>query len=632
MSGEPQYLADRRRWTAALESRTGAWLALLIVSVVHSASALRIFQPFVEFVRSPDFHAFDFCVLEQQIETARLAFDASGRLWGYDPRFLAGYVEAFLWNSNVALQVLGIILRPLTAGQVVKLATVGSTLVLPSLFYLSWRWFGADRRSALVGAVVGVVWFRATEVFAFWAIGMTTGYFVFPMSMLGIAALVSLTRGERRRELVLIAPLVLLTHKTACVTLGIPGALILAMNATRVSRRGFGIIAAATVATIAVNAFWIVPLVRAFPDAAFESVGRYWSNPDPWAFVRDLASPTARWGVFDRPNWWSAMFAKDLAVVALMISAVRMSVRKALPPGFLTGCVVVGVLAYAGAFVPSLRGLDPSRYIPFVTLVLWLPAALELTRRVFERWEWAAAGSAILLVLSLAPSPVTTFHERPIPTGDSGELVRVSDWIEHLPGTGRVHVETFNSFVAARPPGREEFARYAYVLPSLTSRPLLGGFYSGLYTNFNYANFHSGTWMGRELNAFTANDLREALRVYHVEYVLTWSDVATAAMEKYPDVSEEIPAPAGYRAWRVRDSGSYVLDGPGRLVRAGMDRLEFDGMDVGAGRVTLSFHWSPALRAEGGEIEPVHLLGDPVPFIGLRATDSRVVITNGGAW
>ncbi|MCL4234100.1 MAG: hypothetical protein KJ042_06240, partial [Deltaproteobacteria bacterium] len=603
-----------------------------VISIVHTALALRIFQPFSEFLRSPDMHAFDFCVLEQQIETARLAFDASWRLWGYDPRFLAGYVETFLWNSNVALQVLGVVLRPLSAGQVVKLATVLTALALQPIFYLAWRWFGADRRSSLLGAIVGIVWFRATEVFAFWAIGMTTGYFVFPLSLLGLAALASLLRSERRYELAIIAPLALLTHKTACVTLGIPAAVMIAMNSRRISRRVFAIIACAAATTVALNAFWMFPLIHAIPDAAFDAVGRYWSNPDPWAVVRDLVSPTARWGVFDRPNWPSAMLAKDLAVIALLVAAVRPAIRRSLPPGFLPGGMVLVLLAYAGSFVSAARGLDPSRYIPFVTLVLGVPAALALTREAVAGGRWTVLFVATCGVMLVAPSPTTTFRDRPIPATNSAELERVAEWIKSLPGSGRVHVETFNSFEGGRPPGREEFARYAYVLPSVVDRPLAGGFYSGLFTLYNHVNFHSGNWLGRPVSELAENDLREALRVYHIEFVLTWSVVAGDAFERYSSVTDEIPAPAGYRAWRVRDPGAYVLEGSGRLVRAAMDRLEFAEVTTGGDRVTLSFHWSPTLRAEGGAIEPVRVLDDPVPFIGLRATNSHVVITNGGTW
>ncbi len=631
MTGERRAQDYDHRWFIALESRRWAWLALLVISVVHTVSALRIFQPFSSFIHSSDMHAFDFCVLEQQIETARLAFDASGRLWGYDPRFLAGYVETFLWNSNVALQVLGIILWPLSAGQVVKLATVATAALLPATFYLSWRWFGADRRASLVGALVGVIWFRATEVFAFWAIGMTTGYFVFPLSLLGIAAMSSLKRGERRWELAAIVPLACLVHKTALVTLGIPLAAIVLVNARQITRRGFAILATTVGAAVILNAFWIVPLFQSLPDAAIEAVGRYWANPDPWAFVTDLVSPVARWGVFDRPNWVSAMLAKDLAVIALGLAAVRPNMRALVPSGFLTGCVALGFLTYAGSFVPALRGLDPSRYVPYVTLMCWVPVALAWSRD-FTNARWTALAAVAMVAMSIAPSPVSTFLNRPIPTSDSDELARVSAWIESLPGRGRVHVETFNSFEDTQPPGPEEFARYAYVLPSVVRRPLVGGFYSGIYTRFGHANFHSGRWMGRGISEFSETELREALRVYHIEFVLTWSEVAGAALERFPDVAEEIAAPAGYRGWRVREPGSYVMEGPGALVLAEMDRLEFGDLDPGSGRVTLSFHWSPVLQSTGGKIEPVRVLDDPVPFIGLRPSDSRVVITNGGAW
>ncbi|MCC6157357.1 MAG: hypothetical protein IT350_04840 [Deltaproteobacteria bacterium] len=633
MTGGPQNSLNRRRWTSTLESRPGAWCALFVISIVHTASALRIFQPFAEFLRSPDFHAFDFCVLEQQIETARLAFDASGRLWGYDPRFLAGYIETFLWNSNVALQVLGIVLRPLSPGYVVKLATVLSALVLPSMFYLAWRWFGADRRSSLVGAVVGVVWFRATEVFAFWATGMTMAFLVFPVSLAGIAALTALIRGDRRGIwIVAIAPAALLIHKTAVVTLAIPALVVAALNLEQLGRRGLSIILSAVVVTLAFNAFWLFPLVGSIPNAAFDSVGSHWVNHDPWPLFRDLTDASAAWGRFERPNWVTALVAKHLAIVSGVV-AWRLRRRIAMAPkGYLLAVLILAVGCYSGNFLPFLRPLDPSRYLPFVVLAALIPGADLLMTAARSERAWRLVAVAVLILLLVPSSPSSTFRKSPIPTGSPPELESLTNWINGLPGDARVHVEGFSAFRDLRPDWQLEFARLPHLLAPRVRRPMLGGFYAEFFNTYNFSNFASATWQGRPLDKWSDDDLAEQLRKYAVEYVVTWSADAGEQLANRVSVVEEITAPQPFRGWRVKHPATYFLKGAGRITAFGIDRLEIEVDETADDLVVLSFHWSPGLRAEGAEIQSVEAKPDPIPFIGLRHPKNHVLVTNEAAW
>jgi hypothetical protein len=614
-------------------SRRTAILWLTLLGVGHTVAALFTYTPLSAYLLAPDIDAFDFCCLDQILRTGRETFAASGRLWGYDPYQLGGTVETFIWNSEAFLQVLAVALPFLTAGRVLKLATVLTAALLPVLIYLGWRGFGYERRQSLIGAFVGVMWFRLSEAFIFWAIGMTVGWFVYPLSFLGLGLLSQYLRDDSRGGwLFLVAPLAALVHKTAVVTFGLPALAMVLMARPLPGWRKWVCFVGVGLVTVLVNLFWIVPVLRYLPMTNFDLALSYWTNLDPWAFARDLTNPSARLGVFDRPNLWGDMLFRDLAVLGFLVALFRRRKIAHWPQGFAFGVVLIGLMTYGGSFVSFLHPFDPSRYVPYFTLLMsFATTALAMGR---TRLWTPAAGLlvAALLALNFLPSAGRLFLERRIHAAPSAELDRMADWINRLPGTGRVHVETFSSFHKERPSWDETYGRISMRLPSRTQRPLLGGHYSGLFTLYNHANFFNGVWQGKPLAAWTATEFGEQLRLYNVEYLLTWSEAAKLALRGFNDVVEPLPAPAPFHGWRVKQPGSYFLEGSGDLVSWGYDRLEVVNPQPADGRVVLSFHWAPTLQARGAQLVPVPKSRDPVPFIGLVNPADRVVITNGGAW
>lgn len=619
--------------------RTRVLGLLTLLTGLHLAAALLVFQPFSAFVSAAAIDSFDYCVLEYQLHLARETFAASGRLWGYDPFLLAGYVQTFIWNSNVFLQVLAVLLPWLPVGMVLKLATVLAAAALPWLLYLGWRGFGARRAVALVGVLAGLAWFRLSEGNMFWAIAMTTGYLVFPGSFAALGLLAALLRGERRGYWLLAAvPLLMLVHKTMVVAFGLPALVLLLAARGEWNKRLFLWLAATGGLTLLLNAFWIVPVWRYRHFAAFDPAISYWSNLDPLAWLRDLIDPRAKIGIFNRPLCWGDMFFRDLTLLGLMAAVWR---RRHLPKqaaGYYGALLVLALFIYGGSFLSFLRPLDPSRYVSHLYLLMTVPAVLVLVgrnSRIRYSRIWTAAGAIVIVAvgLGLLPSSSRHFLELGIETRPARELGVMADWINGLPGRGRVHVETFSSFIRREAfPWNEMYARIAVKLPTQTKRLLLGGHYSGFFVTYNDVNFYSGEWRGIPLGQWPPEKLAEMLKRYHVEYLLTWSQEAATALAARPGVVEPLAAPAPFRGWKVKDPGDYFLEGSGVVEAWNYDYLELLNVQPENGRAVLSFHWGPTLRCEGARIVPVPTTFDPAPFIGLENPGSHIVITNGGAW
>ena len=238
------------------------------------------------------------------------------------------------------------------------------------------------------------------------------------------------------------------------------------------------------------------------------------------------------------------------------------------------------------------------------------------------------------VLLSAMPSAGRYFLQNPIRSDPAPQLDTMARWINSLDAEGRVHVETFSSFrrETAPIPWNEQMARISVQLPTRTKVPLLGGYYSGFFTGFNAVNFFSGEWMGKKLSEWTEKGLSDALKRYHVSYLLTWSEEAGEGLARFPGVVEQMEAPPPFSGWRVLSPGDWFLEGSGRLASYGYDRLEFDGVESQATRAVVSFHWAPTLSADGAEIVPVDVAGSTMPFIGLVDPSDKVTITNESAW
>jgi hypothetical protein len=614
--------------------RSTAALLLSVIIAVHLLAALAAFSPWRSFFSAARLDAFDYCMIAEQMNVGRQTFLASGRLWGYDPFLLAGNVLPFIWNSNVILQLLAAIFSWLPLAVVHKFAVVAAAAAVPWLFYIACRGFGFQRGPSLVGALAGVAWFRLSDAMVMWTIGMTTGVLVYPLSLAGLGLLSALLRGERRgRWLLVIAPLALLVHKTAALTLALPAAAMVLWSIRRLDRRKVLLLGGAAALAVLVNSFWLVVLWRYRSYVAIDPATCYWVNHDPWAWWKDLVSPCAAMGRFQRPNWWGDMILRDLLLLGSLL-ALR-SWRRFRWYGYGWAVLVIALLAYGGTFVSGLDRVDPSRYVSFLYALLAPPAVFTL-RGLGRRAAVLPAALVIVLTvgLGLAPSSGRFFVQNPILAEPSPQLDAMAEWINQLHSRGRVHVEAFSSFEREREtvPWNEQYGRVSIMLPTLTRTPLLGGHYANIFTKYKAANFFNGIWLGRRLRDWTEAELRAALGRYNVSYVLTWSQDAKAALSRFPTLLAPVSAPPPFAGWRVLAPDSWFLEGSGRLIRIAYDRLDLADVAAPGGRAVLSYHWTPTLRATGAKLLPVLQPGDPVPFIGLEQPARDVVITNGSAW
>jgi hypothetical protein len=613
-------------------SRPSAWGLLALLSVAHLVAAMLAFAPLSSFVAAASIDSFDYCVLDYQCHIARETWAASGRLWGYDPFFLAGHVQTFLWNSNVFLQVLAVALPFLPIGMVLKLTLVLAALGTPALFYVGWRGFGFERSESLVGALAGVAWFRLTMGGVFWTIGMTTGFLVYPLSFAGLGLLAALLRGRKRGYAILaVAPLALLVHKTAVFTLALPALAALPFVWRRVQPRHLLVAGVAAALTLAVNLFWIVPLWVYREFAAFDPAISFWTNQDPLALWRDLTSPYAKIGIFHRQGWWGDMVFRDLAVVGTLAAMVAERRRAPLWRPLAAMIAAVVVFTYGGSMISAMQPLDPSRYVPYVFLWLSFAATAALVRQARPLVAAAVIG-AVLVSLCALPSSGRHFWNQPVLAKPSVELDAMAGWINGLPGQGRVHVETFSSFEEEAPLWNEQFGRVSIKLPTRTKRLLLGGHYSGVFTAYNDVNFFSGRWLGKPLTALTEAELAARLGDYGVEYLLTWSQEADSALAGFGETVERIDAPEGFTGWRVRSPRGLFVQGDGKVEAWDYDFFELLDVTGEEGLAVLSFHWAPTLVCTGAELVPVKRPTDAAPFVGLKNPTAHIVCRNGGVW
>jgi hypothetical protein len=68
--------------------------------------------------------------------------------------------------------------------------------------------------------------------------------------------------------------------------------------------------------------------------------------------------------------------------------------------------------------------------------------------------------------------------------------------------------------------------------PGVRGRPLPNAF-----IKHHYVDFHDGKFLNRPINEFSVNDLKTALDLYNIKWVIVWSDQAKNALRRAPELA-----------------------------------------------------------------------------------------------
>lgn len=555
----------------------------------------------------------------------------SGRAWGYDPYFMAGYPMGTVFDVNTKfLQIVVSLVHRLG----VPLPTafnffVFLAVLLPSsLVWLAARNFRASRtQSALSAGMAISVYVLDPEVAKTWRIGVITSgiaMYSLPLALSFVYRFIEERRPGWYIGFVASGILMSLLHPLSFLLFYVPLALYLVFRAGRVDRGLWTALLLIASGSLLLNAFWIVPVLA---NLRFKTYSGYHWVGNLAALRRDLLGlkgglrlVVAILAALGLAAWWRA--GRREAVQLLLFPILALT-----------------ALGYLAGELSPLRQIQTYRCNLIAAFLLTVPAGAGVTwsiskipatlpRSALARWSWMVIALVVTLTLvgrnldrltPYLPVGPGAYTLKPLDKDD----LAVVDWLRtHVDGGRRVMIERW---------------QLGALVPWRTGLEVIGGPYPLVWLQHNFTNFaflsslgvpEEVRLFGRRLSDFPPHELRVYLNTYNVGWAVAFTD---ESVETFGHAAWLTPvAQVGrYRLYENMDPGTPFLKGTGS-VRAEYGAIRVS--DASRGELVLKYHWASFLASDPPqEIAPHPVLDDPVPFIRVPANAfSDFVITDGG--
>lgn len=570
-------------------------------------------------------------------------FRESGRMWGYDPFEMAGYIAGpFHEVGTHILALLTYALAPLVpVERSMLVAELAGLTLVPFLAFPVLRTLGFRRRTAWIGFGLLVFTFGVCEPFSVLMIKMGLwGFMIAGASSLLLVAL--LYRWLERRGPAAWAALtacscaVFQVHPTALVVVIVPMAALYVFYARRLGWRGHLALAGTAGLVAATNWYWMSPFL------AFS----HWRVSAPYYETAGLADVLTRFGPVQDSVFGSLQALVNVSAVVLSAVAIGRlaTTRRALARTLALWIVSLFVICYFGSGLPVVRTLQPGRNEYVLMMLLYLLSATVFESHVLaaRRARWVTAALAPLFVLFM-------FEIFP---GFRPWWVTMPALTTKLPGWQRDFINVIAERAGkggALPEGRlllesadDLKPNFSEVVPAMTGAVLLGGPHAGNFL-LPRSSLFTGNWVagarlysfapmafGRELTPAGEPFFAEHLILYNVALVAARTPQMIAVLDRMTHTLEPIADIPPQRLYAVRARSHWFHAGSGRLALA-YDKVTVDHASPGI--IVPRVHWFDTFTAEPPvPIKPVFLMDDPTPFLSIdnSAGHARIEIRNGG--
>lgn len=574
---------------------------------------------------------YDYILYYARALRAHEFLSASGRIWGYDPFQMAGYVAGPFEVGTHLFSLVTHLAAPLVPIHRTLLAVEFLTiLVFPFFLYWAARLFGASKTQAWTAFGFVVFCFGGIErlthevVFAgLW--GFQVACFL-ALCQTGLLWKFFETRKSGWFLLTVLASAVLFQIHGAALLLVVPSNLILyGLRFKSLPVRWHRLLFAGGFAVLAANWFWVRPFLHF----------RQWLIEVPYLSTWGWAQINHYFGPFQYTlkDWFNVLFNWVCILLAGHTLKTWRSKKNGSFPLFAGWGAWIFLVAFFGSRIPGLRSVQPYRAIILFWLGVWMLAGFAVPKAVWRvpvrrRGLWL-----LLAILGFYHFPVRS--ALPLNALQNSFPLHIQNLLDYLgrldPRQGRILIGSTETV------GTHELD----LVPHLTGLSLLGGpnpgvFTMGAYTLFSESSFAGGGMrktpviFDRLLSSYSEKEFARMLNLYNVCLVGTSSAKSNAVFRSFPHLLEPAESVGRLDFFRVKQPTRWLLSGAGR-VRFGFDEINVE--NAGKGEIILKFHYIDTFKTEPPvPIEPVLIGDDPVPFIRLQneAGRSSIRIYNAG--
>lgn len=581
----------------------------------------------------------DFSVLNYQVESARQFHKQTGNLWGYDPHYMAGYPLSFLWNSNIAIQWLGVRMPEMNGPAVVRFVFIWGLILFPVAWWLALFVAGLNFRESAASFVMGSLYFMAGLPVLFFYTGMLTAGLLVSFSALAAAFLYRYARDGKLWFIgvMITFPAALFLHKTAIIVLFPVWLAALGYSFRQKSVLRLGGLCVALITAWEANLIWIDPLFYFMPYMTEVKDAPFWRNTDILLPLKEYFTGRAVMNnlVLDGPRG----IIHSATITALIVLAVmgwkvwRGRGERARGRVFLIPAAVLWVFAFYGGFIKSAGDLNPTRYFSIVNMLFAMASGSALVYLAEKRGSAGKVSAVIIVAASIAGIvwlsdwyyPFRLLVSRPA----SPVIEELEKRIKDLPGDGRIMIEDSGDMDVSGAGQAYGGAHMVSRFGKTTGREFIGGPYPYVYLKHRYASFYDAKVFNKKISDISPGELTENLKLYDVKYIVTWSDESIGYFDRYDGIFRRVDD--------VDDFVFYEIIGyePGRFISgSGVIRADYgkiivtDAKPDDSGNLILKYHWPVAFTTLPSlKMEVYNAGGDPVGFIKITDPPSNFVIT-----
>lgn len=571
----------------------------------------------------------DYAVRSPLFSDTRELFKTSKNLWGYSPYHLAGYPYALSAISIKGEQLFSLMLPFVNPAESLKLYILIGIATFPLLIMATARTLNFSFSSSSTAGVISILFFWKHPNVSSVRWGSISYIIACPLAMLALAFFLRFLKKNSVRSFslfLLLGSISLLIHAIALLVI-LPPALAALIRAWKKESRQtlwFGFLG--LLGMIAMNLFWIFPLLRyySFLDIRISATPYFLEKLSfrSWYFQKDISRGLllflGLWGVwrgFRKRDSAAFPFAFGIIILAsLMFLLIKPAIflhqkfRYDWPLSLFLLFPASELLPEKGTQFFNLWTKEITRPLDFRKILLLCGTVLFLLALLgYDRTRYETCIQHLLL------KEKTFLSSVPLPTSMTPpEMNLLLKWIEEKKDKeGRLLMEDSH-----HPQHIYWESHLPAIIPFLTGKEVVNPPLPEAPLQGEAIGFVDGTLLGKPIEELPVAAFKEYVELYNILWVICFSPKAKEYLKALPRTYIREETSIGpFSCYKINRSSNFFLKGTGK-VAAGFNRIVVREIMEESGEMILKYHWFPTLRTSPPRrIERVAYGGDPVGFI-----------------
>jgi hypothetical protein len=586
---------------------------ILLILYYHFLGILTFF-PLSEILNNEPIYTDDYSSHSSNAVEAKNNLLNHGRLWGYNPYFMAGYPGGFWPYSNHAAPLFLLLFPFFEDFFVFKLFILSTFLAFPLVIYFSAKKFGLSNMEGITVLILATLFWNLDPVVRiFEYFGAYSFVFISSLSVLITSLFYRFILKEKITDylsLCLLLPVIFIFHAYSLIILIVPILTIYLLNLKKINFKKNVKLFLVLFLILISNYFWIEPLIK------------FKHYIEPFSATRGIFQTHGIKDIHDDFFYSPEMMVRafifffGLSGIIILLMSKR---NKNLGILYLFVFVPLSYLSFFGSSSEMGRALHPYRFVIPLICFLIIPSVKSLSYiyKNFMNSNRVKLFTFILMFILFIPY-LTNPHYYPYSLGRTQVWASLPqtyydliNWIKvNTNKSARILLED-SSFAS----GHQYYGSHLPTLfPFYTQREFIGGPFRYLEIIHRFSNFYDGSNLfNKPIDDYNQSELQKYFDYYNIKWIISWSNESKKVFEKYKGYINKINEIKKFSIYEVNRTPNFFLIGNGSL-EADYDIIKVKNASFG--EVVIKYHWLETLKTKPKlKIESFRVLDDPIGFI-----------------